>query len=286
MRKLSILLIVAALLVSGIYANAQKNKIKGSNNYITKEFHDIKNFNSITVEDIPDIEYTQSKDGKTHVSVYTADNLMEYIDISVNGKTLVVKLKPGYNKNTWIQGEFKVKVSSPELVSVKTGSTGKINILDDIDVRGNFNMTTSSTGNITAKNIKCDDIIASASSTGSITVKSVSCNKAKIKTSSTGNITIREINAETIDASTSSTGKINLSGKVTDVTLSSSSTGSINAGDLKAQNVKAIASSTGSINCYAEKSISGRSSSIGKITYNGEASIVDIGGRTKTTRKK
>lgn len=278
-------LLLSIILLTGMEAYGKNKKIKASNNYITKELYGIKNFNSIEVRSMPDVEYTQSKNGNTSVSVHCPDNILEYLDVSVNGNTLTV----GFKKDIQIEGRCKVKVtaSSPELKSVKTTSAGDIKLLSDITAKGDFQITTTSAGDIEARSIICNNINISTSSAGDVEVKNIKCDKAELRVSSAGDIDIDHIDAMTINASTSSAGDIELAGRAVDVYLSSSSAGDIDAGKLKAKNVTAKASSAGDITCYAENSITATASSMAsEIVYSGPAADTNLSGKTKNIKKR
>ena len=60
--------------------------IKGSKNYVTKDIK-VDNFTKLNVAGSPDVTFTQ-KPGKPQVEVYTSDNIIDLLNIRVEGNTL------------------------------------------------------------------------------------------------------------------------------------------------------------------------------------------------------
>ena len=64
--------------------------VKGSKNYITKK-ENLENFNDISMSGSANIIYQQ--DSCSHIEVYGSDNIVELLEITVNGETLNIKFK-------------------------------------------------------------------------------------------------------------------------------------------------------------------------------------------------
>ena len=99
----------------------QAQSITPSKKYITKELNNVSNFSSIRVLGSPDVEYRQSSDSKTTVSIYGSDNLVDLLEVSTVNGVLQVNIKKGVKI---LSGERRLKViaSSPSL--------------DDVDIKG------------------------------------------------------------------------------------------------------------------------------------------------------
>lgn len=94
----------------------QAQSITPSKKYITKELNNVSNFSSIRVLGSPDVEYRQSSDSKTTVSIYGSDNLVDLLEVSTVNGVLQVNIKKGVKI---LSGERRLKViaSSPSLRS-------------------------------------------------------------------------------------------------------------------------------------------------------------------------
>ena len=89
MRKLvSTLMAVTLMLVS---ATACAERITPSKNYVTKKVN-VGSFNAISTSSSVDVIYTQSSGGQD-VEIYAPDNLVDYIDVRVEGGVLKVGFK-------------------------------------------------------------------------------------------------------------------------------------------------------------------------------------------------
>ena len=73
----------------------QAQSITPSKKYITKELNNVSNFSSIRVLGSPDVEYRQSSDSKTTVSIYGSDNLVDLLEVSTVNGVLQVNIKKG-----------------------------------------------------------------------------------------------------------------------------------------------------------------------------------------------
>lgn len=93
MRKLvSTLMAVTLMLVS---ATACAERITPSKNYVTKKVN-VGSFNAISTSSSVDVIYTQSSGGQD-VEIYAPDNLVNYIDVRVEGGVLKVGFKSPRN---------------------------------------------------------------------------------------------------------------------------------------------------------------------------------------------
>ena len=93
MRKLvSTLMAVTLMLVS---ATACAERITPSKNYVTKKVN-VGSFNAISTSSSVDVIYTQSSGGQD-VEIYAPDNLVDYIDVRVEGGVLKVGFKSPRN---------------------------------------------------------------------------------------------------------------------------------------------------------------------------------------------
>ena len=149
----------------------QAQSITPSKKYITKELNNVSNFSSIRVLGSPDVEYRQSSDSKTTVSIYGSDNLVDLLEVSTVNGVLQVNIKKGVKI---LSGERRLKViaSSPSL--------------DDVDIKGSadvylkgtlkgadLNLNITGSGDIEAENLQYTNLSAFIKGSGDIDVKNV-----------------------------------------------------------------------------------------------------------------
>lgn len=125
-------------------------------------------FNAISTSSSVDVIYTQSSGGQD-VEIYAPDNLVDYIDVRVEGGVLKVGFKSPRN-NFSINGKHKkeVRVSAPAVNSLKASSSGDIIIKNGLKTSGKVTVKASSSGDVTGSAISCDDFAATANSSGDV----------------------------------------------------------------------------------------------------------------------
>lgn len=189
MRKLvSTLMAVTLMLVS---ATACAERITPSKNYVTKKVN-VGSFNAISTSSSVDVIYTQSSGGQD-VEIYAPDNLVDYIDVRVEGGVLKVGFKSPRN-NFSINGKHKkeVRVSAPAVNSLKASSSGDIIIKNGLKTSGKVTVKASSSGDVTGSTISCDDFAATANSSGDVILEKVSCTNFFADASSSGDVSDRK----------------------------------------------------------------------------------------------
>lgn len=220
--KTYLLAIMASLAM--ITAKADDKSITASSNCITKEVN-VPAFSSINSASVFDIEFTQSPNQS--VSVCAPDNLMEYVEVSVENGVLSVKYNIDKSINLTRPVQTKLIVSAPNVVSITSSGTGQIILKNNIISDGNISMKTSGTGNIAINNINCDDLQLITSGTGSININGkIIADKASLSTNGTGYIN-GNIKADEVSLSTTGTGYIKADVNTTSLTCTATGTGSI-----------------------------------------------------------
>lgn len=253
MRKLvSTLMAVTLMLVS---ATACAERITPSKNYVTKKVN-VGSFNAISTSSSVDVIYTQSSGGQD-VEIYAPDNLVNYIDVRVEGGVLKVGFKSPRN-NFSINGKHKkeVRVSAPAVNSLKASSSGDIIIKNGLKTSGKVTVKASSSGDVTGSTISCDDFAATANSSGDVSIKN--------------------LNAADVSADASSSGDVILAGICENASYRASSSGDVKAKGMKAVNVTASASSSGDVECYVTGSLTAKASSSGEVAYKGNPKDIDF----------
>lgn len=253
MRKLvSTLMAVTLMLVS---ATVCAERITPSKNYVTKKVN-VGSFNAISTSSSVDVIYTQSSGGQD-VEIYAPDNLVDYIDVRVEGGVLKVGFKSPRN-NFSINGKHKkeVRVSAPAVNSLKASSSGDIIIKNGLKTSGKVTVKASSSGDVTGSTISCDDFAATANSSGDVSVKN--------------------LNAADVSADASSSGDVILAGICENASYRASSSGDVKAKGMKAVNVTASASSSGDVECYVTGSLTAKASSSGEVAYKGNPKDIDF----------
>lgn len=238
-----------------VSATACAERITPSKNYVTKKVN-VGSFNAISTSSSVDVIYTQSSGGQD-VEIYAPDNLVDYIDVRVEGGVLKVGFKSPRN-NFSINGKHKkeVRVSAPAVNSLKASSSGDIIIKNGLKTSGKVTVKASSSGDVTGSTISCDDFAATANSSGDVILEKVSCTN--------------------FSADASSSGDVILAGICENASYRASSSGDVKAKGMKAVNVTASASSSGDVECYVTGSLTAKASSSGEVAYKGNPKNIDF----------
>lgn len=260
LKKMLILTLLLAVTSGGLQARI----IVPSKKYVTRTLENPMGFNSILSIDGADIEYTQSTDGKTRISIFGSDNLVDLTEITIKNNTLQVKYK---ENNVVIIGEKRLKVitSSPSLT--------KASVIGSSDIR--------------IKTIfRAQTLDLELSGSGDIEGKSVQCNIINAILKGSGNIELKKIDCRQITASLYGSGDINLEGKTSAVFLQVKGSGDINAKQLISGKTEAVILGSGDISCYAQDQLKARISGSGDIEYYGNPISVKKEGNREDIQKK
>lgn len=248
MKSLYSLALVAAILLSTVTACAQ-NHVVANKKYITKNI-DVKSFKHISVLGSPDVIYTQTNGGKPTVEIYGSDNIIPLLEVTVNDNTLSVNFK----KNTSISnsGKLEIRVSAPAVESMKVRGSGDISIPNGMSTSG-LALNVQGSGDISGKNITCNDL--------------------EISVAGSGDIKLSNVKATNIQANVAGSGDIELNGKATNAKFNVAGSGDISAQKLEAENVQANVSGSGDITCHAIKTLKGKVNGSGDVGYKGNPEI-------------
>lgn len=258
-----------------VSATACAERITPSKNYVTKKVN-VGSFNAISTSSSVDVIYTQSSGGQD-VEIYAPDNLVDYIDVRVEGGVLKVGFKSPRN-NFSINGKHKkeVRVSAPAVNSLKASSSGDIIIKNGLKTSGKVTVKASSSGDVTGSTISCDDFAATANSSGDVILEKVSCTNFSADASSSGDVSVKNLNAADVSADASSSGDVILAGICENASYRASSSGDVKAKGMKAVNVTASASSSGDVECYVTGSLTAKASSSGEVAYKGNPKDINF----------
>lgn len=285
--------------------------VRPSDKYVTREVK-TGDFDALRTNTSLDIVYTT---GPRKVEIYAPDNLIEYIQVKVEGK----ELRVNYKEDMTIHGkhESHVRVSAPAVRCFTANSAGDIIIKSPLSLKNDkIELNTTSAGDIKALSINAKEVALCASSAGDIVAQDILADVVNIKiisagdievkevvagtevkayTGSAGDIRIGEISAPTVwlassssgdirtvvkadnaDIASNSSGDVTVSGICSLAKLISVSSGSVDARNLKAAVVSADVSSSGNIYCWALKQLTGRCLGSGSIRYKKTSAAIDI----------
>lgn len=254
---------------SGNYSFGNGKRVKGSNNYVTKEIR-TGNFKKISVSGSSDVTYTQ-KSGKPKVEVYTSDNIVELLDIYVKDNTLHIGFKKGYNVS---YNKLEVRVTSPDLNKISVAGSADINLVNGIKT-DDFGISVAGSADIKSPHtIACENICSiTIAGSGDIDANALRCNRLEVSVAGSGDMTIKDAQATSANASVAGSGTVTIAGSVDNAEYSVAGSGDLNVSNLRARSVSAQVSGSGDIRCHATEYLKARTAGSGGIGYKGNPQL-------------
>ena len=260
LKNVSVGMVLMLLSVAGVKAQT----VIPSKKYITREVKNTSSFSAIKVLGSPDVEYRQSNNSKTTVSIYGSDNLVDLLEVNTVNGVLQVNIKKGVNIHG---GERRLKViaSSPSLTQVDIQGSSDVNLKGAINGT-NIRLNITGSGDIEAENLNYADI--------SVAVKG------------SGDAVLKNMKVDNVNAVVAGSGDIDMRGVAQRAVLTVNGSGDITAGNLVATNVTATVSGSGDIECYASKQLNAKVGGSGDIEYKGSPSVVNKQGKKNSITGK
>ncbi len=226
------------------------NAVRGSGNIQTQTV-DVKNFNSITLENSADVYIEQ---GQTEsVTVQADDNILPLLETKVRGKELVLSTKP----NTSIDPSRKIvyRITAKDLSGLSLQGSG------------NFNVSP----------IKSDSMDISLDGSGNIKIGDLVTGKLSMRLNGSGNIGIDKVSASSTDASINGSGDIKLAGQSPTQQISFNGSGNYLAGDLNSKSAEIRIPGSADVTVWVTDTLSANINGSGTVRYYGKPTVNQTG---------
>lgn len=191
-----------ALLLSACHF--EFHQVDGNGNVVEKELEIDQDFTEIAVKN--GWEVTLKKGTEPRANAAIDENLYEYLDVHVDGKTLVVEMIDNYNVGTATSQKIEV-IYTQNLEKLKASSAGEITTEDTL-MGEDMLFDVSSAGRISAK-IEVRNVSLDASSAGNIDLSGLA-QTFDGEASSAANVDAQDLKTETATADVSSAGSIKI----------------------------------------------------------------------------
>lgn len=252
---------VVVLVMASLSSWASAN-IKGNGSVVTREIK-VSDYSSIRLggnvstslgESIKKLFSGEKNSGSTPVFIYSQtdapaalkvtldENLIEYLEIKVENRQLIVQTKKNIQVNPT---RFELRGHSPSLQEVKVGGSYDFRIEGRLD-SDKLLLSVSGSGSVRAsENIKTSVFSAKVSGSGNLYLKNISTNQLETKISGSGNANLGGI-ANVGDFAVSGSGNINaFECRVSDLSCAVSGSGDMKV--LASNKLKASVSGSGDI---------------------------------------
>lgn len=263
--KRSISLITALILAVGMSfaGNVKKN-------------YDVSNFTSIQLYGAPKL--VVSEGNTVSVRVEGDEDLVKLYDVSVEGKTLIVKPK-NKKQNNWGTNKKQIQffVQMPKLSALTLLGSGDIIVNDNMTWESKSAVKLSGSGDIKLGRLNVSGFNLMLNGSGDVEVKSIKATSIDVELKGSGDVEVAELIVDKLSARVTGSGDIELrKGKSIYAEYKVTGSGDLTASGIESKEVKASIAGSGDVACYASQSISGSVAGSGTVSYKGKPSHVAV----------
>ena len=186
---------------------AEREVVTAEGESVTRAFDSLPEFRAVEFSVPADISYSA---GECALSVTTAQNVLDKLDVRVDGDVLVVELNPGVARLKNIK-TFDVVLSSPELRSVGIDGAASFKAGTGVLSSEDFYIEVNGAGDISLASLRAADVGIEINGAGNVTVAGVDCTDIDIEINGASSCTVSG-KAESAAAEINGAGDIDLSG--------------------------------------------------------------------------
>lgn len=186
---------------------AEREVVTAEGESVTRAFDPLPEFRAVEFSVPADISYSA---GECALNITTAQNVLDKLDVRVDGDVLVVELKPGVARLKNIK-TFDVVLSSPELRSVGIDGAASFKAGTGVLSSEDFYIEVNGAGDISLASLRAADVGIEINGAGNVTVAGVDCTDIDIEINGASSCTVSG-KAESAAAEINGAGDIDLSG--------------------------------------------------------------------------
>ncbi|MGN0309096.1 MAG: head GIN domain-containing protein [Bacteroides sp.] len=244
-----------------------KKHIKASNTYVTKEIRTA-DFTKIQLTGSADVTYEQ-RQGQPRVEVYTSDNVLEALDINVDGNALKIGFKKGYKIS---YNKLKIKVQSPNIEGLYIAGSGDVDLKPGIKT-DHLVLSIAGSGDIDLTDLTATNLEITIAGSGDVEGNLVKCSALKSSIAGSGDIDLKNLAAGSVQASIAGSGEMEFMGTADTASYSIAGSGDIKARDMVVKHVEASTTGSGDIECHATDYLKIRTTGSGSVGYKGNPTL-------------
>ncbi len=197
-------LIIAFFVFLSFNSFAQRWETIKGNGQMKKEAREVSNYTSLTSQGSMDV--TIAYGNSNSIVVEADENLLSYIETTVENDKLTIKSKKGVNLKTNLK--MVVRVSMTKINSLQQSGSGNIDGSGAFTSDGKTDIDVSGSGNLKLDFDSFKDLDLSVSGSGNVDLKSGNTNTLSAKISGSGNIDCSTVSSKDVDAKISGSGNI------------------------------------------------------------------------------
>ena len=186
---------------------AEREVVTAEGESVTRAFDSLPEFRAVEFSVPADISYSA---GECALSVTTAQNVLDKLDVRVDGDVLVVGLRPGVARLKNVK-TFDVVLSSPELRYMEVNGAASFKAGTGVLSSEDFYIEVNGAGDISLASLRAADVGIEINGAGNVTVAGVDCTDIDIEINGASSCTVAG-KAVSASAEINGAGDIDLSG--------------------------------------------------------------------------
>ena len=218
----------------------------------------VQDFDAVSVIGNCDVIFTPAA-GEKSLELYASENVIDLIEVYVEGSKLVVRIKKDYNINR-NNDVMELRVSAPMIRQAKVTGSATFLVTQDCEV---------------------DDLTLGVTGSGDILAKGIVADKVECSVTGSGDVKVAGLSAKELTAKITGSGDVEMAGSVDEASYLVTGSGDIDAEAVQAKAVKAKVTGSGDIRCYPIESLDANRTGSGTILYKGDGVNVTAKGVRK-----
>ena len=262
--KMNSRIIIALVLI--LIAGMGFSQTKGSGN-VTTEDRNTGDFTSIKLTCSADLYISQ---GSTAVTVKSDDNIIDMVETTVEGGTLVISIKGRGFRSISV---LEVYITTPDLSKLKNSGSGDISFENTFSANDLF-ISINGSGDLEAK-FDVRNLELKVSGSGDTELSGVR-GVFKVSNSGSGDLDAEDLKLEECYIKNSGSGDIELVGKTNNLTATMMGTGVVDGYNLTSVNATVSNSGSSDITIHVVEKLQVSLNGSGDLTYRGNPEKVDV----------
>ncbi|MDQ6762778.1 MAG: DUF2807 domain-containing protein [Bacteroidota bacterium] len=197
-------LLIVLLAFTSFHTFAQRWETIKGNGQIKKESRSVSAFTSLASEGSMDVQITYGS--PENLTIEADENLLPYIETSVEENKLTIKTKKNINLKT--AKKIIVYVSMTKINSLQLSGSGDIKGSGAFTSDGKTDISLSGSGNLTLDFGSFKDLGLSLAGSGNMALKGDATNSIDAKVSGSGNIDCVKVASKDVDVKLSGSGNV------------------------------------------------------------------------------
>jgi hypothetical protein len=211
--------------------------------------------------------------GDTEALLVSADeNLHEYFEITTDGGTLRIGVRPGFHLRPSGRIRYTLTVREIEFIGLSSSGDASAPALR----ADRFEIRLDSSGDLSVDAIEADAVDVRLGSSGDLSIDAVQADAVDVRLGSSGDLSVDDLRAGSLAVRIGSSGDVRIGGgEVDSLDLTINSSGDYRGESVRGTRATVALSSSGDARLWAEESLGAKLTSSGSVSYRGDPEVVE-----------